>query len=345
MDKQLVLAVAGSGKTRSIVERLTPDSRAIIVTYTTNNADTLRSRILAKFGVIPENVKVLTYFTFVYNFCYLPIFQLEHKNRGIIFDINPPKVKGVTAESLSYYQSRSGYLYSQRLAMLLNRPGALTQVIQRLEEFYDYLVVDEIQDFGSHDIELLLGLAKARVNVLFVGDYYQHTFIAGQDGAKGRGLYKTGYEAYVGYFRNNSDLVVDTTSLQNSWRCSPTICQFVTDKLEIGMGSNLAKETSVSNLFDSETDAKWVLENHEIKKLFLQKSYDYNCSSANWGESKGSEFPDVCVVFSDEMAKVFEADKPKFAPMTRSKLYVALTRSQRDLYFVRQKHADYLVRS
>ena len=37
MDKKLVLAVAGSGKTTEIINRININDKAIIVTYTDNN--------------------------------------------------------------------------------------------------------------------------------------------------------------------------------------------------------------------------------------------------------------------------------------------------------------------
>lgn len=41
MDKRIVLAVAGSGKSSSIIDQIEEDSRALIITYTENNAEQL----------------------------------------------------------------------------------------------------------------------------------------------------------------------------------------------------------------------------------------------------------------------------------------------------------------
>lgn len=58
MDKRVVLAVAGSGKTTSIINDLQTDSRALIITYTINNVENIKKRIIRKFGLIPNGIKV-----------------------------------------------------------------------------------------------------------------------------------------------------------------------------------------------------------------------------------------------------------------------------------------------
>ena len=54
MDKRVVFAVAGSGKSSEIINRIEVDSRALVVTYTEQNTKQLKRRIIQKFGFIPE---------------------------------------------------------------------------------------------------------------------------------------------------------------------------------------------------------------------------------------------------------------------------------------------------
>ena len=72
MDKRIVLAVAGSGKTTEIINRLSENNRALIITYTQENCKILVNGIIEKFGYIPTGIKVYTYFTFLYSFCFKP---------------------------------------------------------------------------------------------------------------------------------------------------------------------------------------------------------------------------------------------------------------------------------
>lgn len=53
--KKLVLAVAGSGKTQYIIDKLGRDNNFLIITYTNNNYINIKNRIIKKFnGSFPK---------------------------------------------------------------------------------------------------------------------------------------------------------------------------------------------------------------------------------------------------------------------------------------------------
>src|SRR6267154_3985645 len=89
MDKRVIFAVAGSGKTTRIIEELDLDRRVLVLTYTDNNFEHLRRRIIQKFGYFPENITLLTYFTFLHGFCYRPLLQMQLRSRGVNFSMPP----------------------------------------------------------------------------------------------------------------------------------------------------------------------------------------------------------------------------------------------------------------
>ncbi len=84
MDKTLVSAVAGSGKTQMIIDSLDLNNRTVIITYTDTNQLSLLEKVREKFGYIPENIHVFGYWEFLYGFCAIPLLQMNF--RGIIFD-------------------------------------------------------------------------------------------------------------------------------------------------------------------------------------------------------------------------------------------------------------------
>ena len=43
----------------------------------------------------------------------------------------------------------------------------------RLNLFYDYVLIDEFQDFREHDYELIMALTKQLKVVMLVGDYHR----------------------------------------------------------------------------------------------------------------------------------------------------------------------------
>ena len=67
-QKRLIHAVAGSGKTRTIIDDLNVEKRNLIITYTTTNQEEIRKRIIAKFGQLPDRTHVCGVFEFLYSF-------------------------------------------------------------------------------------------------------------------------------------------------------------------------------------------------------------------------------------------------------------------------------------
>jgi len=85
VDKSVIFAVAGSGKTYRIVQELDENKRFLIVTYTDSNRDNLRERIIGRFGHMPENISLYTYFTFLHTFCYRPFLLGAKRTKGMTF--------------------------------------------------------------------------------------------------------------------------------------------------------------------------------------------------------------------------------------------------------------------
>ena len=336
MDKRVTLAVAGSGKTRTIINKLSLDTRTLIITYTNNNYDNLRQRILEKFGEVPENISLYTYFSFLYTFCYLPCTYQAVGSRSINYN-NEHRTfvrSGVGATNPLYYQDYGGNLLSNRLALLINN-FALEDVIARIERFYDVLVIDEVQDFAANDFNLIKSLARCNVRILYVGDYYQHTYDTSRDGNTQTNLFKNGYDAYKNAFGNQ--LTIDDTSLLTSYRCSSTICEYIKNNLGIDIKANDSR-TSTIEVVENQKMIEKMMENEDIPKLFYQSHSDYECVSTNWGGSKGIDrFDDVCVVLNRiTWSMVKNNDFTNINESTKNKLYVAITRARGGVYFIEE---------
>ncbi|EMK6695344.1 AAA family ATPase, partial [Vibrio cholerae] len=198
MDKRVVLAVAGSGKTQHIIDKLDINSRALIVTYTVNNTTNLKKRILNKFGVMPKGVRVYTYFSFLLSFCVRPIVGNDMKIKGINYSEPPRFAKRNTRE---HYASQGDRLYHNRIAKMMIDCDGVSDIIRRIEKYFDFFCVDEVQDFAANDFNLLCQLSKVDVEVLFVGDFFQHTFDTSRDGNIQKNLHNN-YEAYLTKFKD-----------------------------------------------------------------------------------------------------------------------------------------------
>ena len=339
MDKRVIFAVAGSGKTTYIINQLDIDSKAIVVTYTITNTKNLRQGIIKKFGCIPSNIKLYSYFTFLYSFCFKPFLLDKIKPKGILWENPPLWTNKVKRNNLKFYASKTRYLYHNRIARLLDETNVLEKVNKRIEKYYDYLFIDEIQDFAGHDFNLLKSITKSNINLLFVGDFYQHTFDTSRDGNVNASLHKD-YERYAREFKKLG-VFVDTSTLDKSYRCSPNICNFISSKLGISMESKKTNNTNVIEI-TSEEEAQQLIQDDKIMKLFLKEHYKYDCLSKNWGDCKGeNHYNDVCVVMNKTTNELYKRKRlNEFAPTSKNKFYVACTRANGNLYLIDNTFLD-----
>lgn len=335
MDKRIILSVAGSGKTKYIIDKLNVEERSLVLTYTNNNFSNIKDRIINKFGCLPSNITVLTYFQFLISFCYKPYLNDIRPYVGITWDTPDKKTLTYSRDNSAFYYTSSNYLYSNRIAKLFEALQIDKKIIHRIEKFYDNLFIDEIQDLGGHDFNLILSLCAANINIYFVGDFYQHTYDTSNDGNTNANLYKS-YEKYGKKF-SGAGLLVDTTTLSKSYRCTENVCAFIRDNMGIEIYSNKASKSEV-HFIDDEEIIDEIVKDNEIVKLFLQKHYSYKCHSMNWGKSKGiNEYQDVCVsLYPKALSNFHAATLDDLAPRILRGLYVACTRANRNLYLVDQ---------
>ena len=339
MDKTVILAVAGSGKTSHIIDSLTLKERALLITYTDANAKTLRRRAVQKFGHFPDNIRLYTYFTFLYSFSYRPFLAMDVKARGINWEIPRQKRRGINQDHIRYYQDSSRRLYYNRIAKLLAQRGVIPDVILRIEKYFDRIYLDEVQDLAGHDFNFFASLCDANVAFTLVGDYFQHTFDTSRDGSVNRTLYDD-VEKYIKRLEK-AGLAVDRDTLKRSYRCSPSVCKFITDAIGIEIDSHRTDDTLVS-LVEDDSEAEMHFNCDSTVKLFYSEHYKYPCYSQNWGASKGEDhYDDVCVVLSEKNYKLLEdGNLRSLKPQTRNKLYVACTRSKNNLFFISDKHLN-----
>lgn len=330
MDKKVIFAVAGSGKTTYIIDQLNLEKKSLVITYTINNYQNLRDSIINKFGYFPENIRLYTYFTFLYSFCYRPFLSLKFNTKGINFKKNPNLF--TLQSDLKYFFDDQRRIYSNRIAKFLEVQKVLGDVNLRILKYFENLFVDEIQDFAGQDFNLLKSIAKADIEMTFVGDFYQHTFDTSRDGSVNSSLHDD-YDRYITTF-SDMGIIVDLVSLNKSYRCSPTICRFIKENIGIDIYSHRTDETKIHYVEDP-NQADVIFQNKNIVKLFYQEHNKYGCFSRNWGECKGeNKYDDVCIVLNKTTLSKFMDKLYSLNPQTRNKLYVACTRSKNDLYFV-----------
>lgn len=336
-NKRLIHAVAGSGKTTKIIESIDPQKRNLILTYTETNQNTIRAKLIDKFGYIPESTFIFGVFEFLYSFCLVP--YLGKRPKGINFDYETQgKIDNnsidITGRIIQNQLSKS--LMRGELIYKKNNIPFDNSYLERIDKFVDCIYVDECQDFASDDFDWLLSLSNLNAEVSLLGDFYQKTFSTSRRGNKGKGVHSN-FDNWIKVI-SDSGFEIDLSSLSKSYRCPKIVCDFIVEKLSIEISSQLEEKYSAQiTLIDSQDKIESIMTDDNVMKLFYQKSYDYDCKSQNWGDSKGSEYDNVCVVLNPTTYKLFAADRlNELSSQTKSKFYVACTRTRGNLYFVKQ---------
>lgn len=336
MDQRIILAVAGSGKTTYIVESIDPSRSNLILTYTANNYRNLRNRIVRQFGGLPEGTRVYTYFSFLYSFCLRPLCGDQHRLKGINFDTPPDYTRRMKRDNLRHYIDSNYRIYSSRIASFLLNFGLSDEVQERIHKYFQCVYIDEVQDFAGYDFNLLTKIATKNIDSVLVGDFFQHTYDTSRDGSLNKGLYDDHYK-----YRKKFETLgfkVDETTLNRSYRCGPTTCEFVSKNLGIVIDSHL-KDASLLEFVDDEAWAEAIFHQERTVKLFYQSHLRYPCFSDNWGASKGiDDYDSVCVILNKKSEEYYKNGQlSMLPPTTKNKFYVACTRARSELYFVPER--------
>lgn len=326
MDKIALNAVAGAGKTTRIIETLNLEDRFALITYTTANQEELKKSVISKFGYMPSNISIFGYFEFIYSFCYMPL-QNKYPNEGLSFETPSYWDKNLTTSD--------GRVFSNKIAEHIMK--SKLPYLDRINKYFDHLFIDEMQDFGSFDLDWMLSLSKTNISITLVGDFYQSTFITSRKGNKNVSAHAD-YSNYKNKFIQ-SGFIFDEETLVTSYRCSNNLCKFIEENLSIKIESSRNSENDNTEVFfiSDKNNIEKIINDDSIKKLFYQKHTSFKCNSDNWGASKGLTFNDVCVVLNPTTAKIYKSKKlNELAPTTLSKFYVACSRAKGNLYFLEQ---------
>ncbi|MEG2013728.1 MAG: AAA family ATPase [Oscillospiraceae bacterium] len=353
MDKKLVMAVAGAGKTYLICNSIDPGKRNLILAFTHENIKNIHCELLARFGSIPENTIISTYHSFLFGNCIRPYHRLicalygvpPFNCEGVMF-LPPPKpmngtkynVTYVKDNKLKHYIPQKKYYCSLMAKLILkNSDTILPAVLERTNKFYDAIFVDEYQDYRNEEYQLLSVIIQDfGGDVFLVGDYFQHSVSGDNNTGKPFGTAKKP-KTYQEYKKaiEGLGITVDETELCKSRRCSKPVCDFVRCKMGIEIESydeHAGEVTLVSNVEEAER----VLCDDSICKLLLQDSGKYRFTCCNWSYSKGDTYEKTCVILTGDTSSLMEGSFrcDQIAPITRNKLYVALTRSRTDVYLM-----------
>ncbi len=345
---KLVIASAGSGKTRLIVNDAITKSKkglsVLITTFTEACRDEIKEKIITKEGCIPKEIKVQTWFSFLISHGVKPfqgsLFEFDIKGLLLISGQSAPYTN--EREIDKHYFTPCKRVYSDKLAKLAIKCDIASEgmVFKRISNCFKYIYIDEIQDLAGYDLEVLDCLFKSDSNILLVGDPRQATYST-NNSRKNKKYVKS---EIVNFFADNKlNIETDTRSLTINHRSYKSICMF-SNLLYPEFPPAIPKDKEITGHDGVFIVLEEDLEDYLIKfnptqlRDSIKKSVNDNFEVLNIGVSKGLSFERVVIYPTAPTVKWLKNNNTEITKAARTKLYVALTRAINSVAIVLNKN-------
>ncbi|MFT3663027.1 MAG: UvrD-helicase domain-containing protein [Gordonia sp. (in: high G+C Gram-positive bacteria)] len=206
MSTEVRLAVAGSGKTAEIVNKISAQTHGTTSLALTFTQQAQAEIILRTPGQLASEHETMGWFSFLVRHIvrpYLPEVFSDIIPRGLCFVESAggiPRNRG----GWKYYLNDEHQPYSIRLALLAKKVITATNgaPIKRLEKIYDKIYIDEFQDLVGNDLEILKAMMESDIDMLIVGDVRQSVLSTSQSDRLNQSYRGV---KLVEWFRNQSD--------------------------------------------------------------------------------------------------------------------------------------------
>lgn len=344
-DNVLTLAVAGSGKTKQIVDACAaadPGKRILVLTYTTQNQQELRVRLATTAGH-RHTIEITGWFAFLISHFVRPYtpYLFPGRRVGGFESASGYQQKVKTTEARRYFTAagdvRSAHL--PHLAVLLNA-AADGRPIARLERIYDVVYIDEAQDLAGYDLEILKLLFGSSIEVRLVGDTRQATLSTNPQEPKNNS-YRG--ERIIDWFREQERgglLCIEHSA--ETWRCRPEIAAFADELFDADHGYTA---TESKNTTVTDHDGLYLVRSEHVDAYVAAfapqplrsskssgKAHDH-LPFMNFGVAKGSSRHRVLVFPTAPIRDLLQKGKP-LAAASAMGLYVAVTRARQSVAFI-----------
>jgi DNA helicase-2/ATP-dependent DNA helicase PcrA len=336
-----VIAAAGSHKTEYIVNEALAhtDKRVLLTTYTVANLRCIEQRIYSKAGCMPSHISLVRWYGFLLNQWCRPyqrsVLGVPDFIKGIDFQSQRPW-RISQSQARQYYCNQGGDLYRDWVADFAVKINKATAgaAVARLEGIYDEVYVDEVQDLVGYDLDVLDFLLQGTKRLVMVGDPRQHTYATNQNSKNKK--YR-GPEIVTWLAQRPELCLVENRTV--SYRCNQAICDFAdalyphlpatkSENYEVVEPTGILTLTPDEASVHIETLGPMVLR-HNVRTKTL------NLPATNFGASKGSTCEHVVIFPTTDIKKYLKTKDPSgLADVTRSKLYVAVTRARHSVAFV-----------
>lgn len=335
----IIIASAGGRKTTFVTDEALKqkNKKVLITTYTRENLDQINSYLVELNGCIPTNITVLSWYTFLLGDGVRPYqnhLLQEKRVQSIDFESKPSRYIGKDNEA--YFVNRANNIYQDRVSDFICQCNRISKglIIKRLENVFDHIYIDEMQDLSGWDQDLVELLLDSKLAITLVGDPRQATYST-NNSQKNKAQKGKNITAWIEELSKKDKCSVEERT--ECFRCNQEICDFA-DGLYPKLSKTISKNTEKTRHDGIFTiKLKDVLDykaKHNPKILRWSKSTNtLNLSAINIGISKGRTY-DRVLIFPTNPMKQYLKTKDLNKAGDISKLYVAVTRARYSVTFV-----------
>ncbi|WP_152607162.1 UvrD-helicase domain-containing protein [Clavibacter michiganensis] len=346
----LVVAVAGSRKTQSIVDACASGvaKRRLVISFTTNAQADVAARL--REACSPADVPVvLGWFTFLLQDWVRPFVPNKYPGRrlkGFNYE-GLPRTNSrnvVVASGEERYFDSDSRAYGRFLSKLaFDVSGASAgQVIYRLEQMYDEIYIDEVQDLTGYDLDILELLLRSAIRINMVGDLRQSLFSTNYSDPRNRKYKGLGMLAW--FKEMEVQRLLELKNEVTTWRSNQAIATFSDNIFDSSYGflPTESHQTEVSGhdgLFVVAPEGvSDYLATYAPNILRASKAtpIPLGLNATNFGSSKGVTHDRVLIYPTGTIAKFLTSGVP-LAEKAAFGLYVAVTRAKYSVAFVHPK--------
>lgn len=339
----IIMAAAGAGKTHDICKEVIENAKItnkkiLITTYTNKGIESIEKEYKKQNnGVIDKNVVILSWFQFLLRELVKPYQSSILKGINIINSIDFNHQYGYinfnSRGTPKHYILSNNNILSNTVSEFAidSNKNSNSKVIQRLENIYSYIYIDEIQDLAGEDIEILDLLFNSKMSVQCVGDVKQSTYTT-YNAKKNKTV--TGIH-FIDYFKELEKNGIITLKFNNKTRRFGTeICEFSNsifdDNNKIESDTIYNKENQgVYLLNKKDFEDYFKIYKPQVLKFDARTKIDYD--SLNFGQCKGMTFDRVAIFPNKKYKEFLQKGTSLDAPC---KYYVSATRAKYSIVFV-----------
>lgn len=337
-SSRAIIAAAGTRKTQLVVDHALQDhgGRVLVSTYTNENLRRISRRIASQNMVVPADVHLVPWMTFLLRDGVKPyqsvIFKAPGVVRGVDFEARSPRY--VKRPDRGYYLDAAGNVYGDVLSDLAYHVDQASsgEVIERLEAIYKHIYIDEVQDIVGWDLEFLDLLLCSRLAVTVVGDPRQH-MLKTNLGSKNKAYRGAKFLDWLDRRKEYCETQISV----DSYRCNQLICDFAS-----GLFPDMAPLRSVADercghdgvhqiKYDEIDD--YIARHDPMVLRHDRRTQTGDLSATNIGLSKGSTFDHV-LIFSTKPMRDYLRHRDPSKLKVPEELYVAVTRARFSVAFV-----------